>query len=67
MNSDLTRGTNKFDGTPIRNSPCLSDGQDLIRQNVLRSIERDVKRIKGIKYVKGTKIEIISYTRKIEI
>lgn len=32
VNADLTRGTNKFDGTLIRNSPRLSMAMDLIRK-----------------------------------
>lgn len=51
VNTDLTRGTNKFDGTPIRNSPRLSDDQDLIRRNVARSIDCDAKCVKDAKTV----------------
>lgn len=32
VNADLTRDTNKFDGTLIRNSPRLSMAMDLIRK-----------------------------------
>lgn len=53
VSADLTRGTNKFDGTPIRNSTCLSMAMGLIRGNILLIAYKTCGNIRMLKVLKS--------------